>query len=122
MSNYSTKDILRSVDNPSLLRKVVEKLLNQKIAVKLDQKKQEIQKNFVREDVVSSLKEIIATGAKPVRFLNGQQMTVDLQTAKMLLAVHEKLNKDMQDKFQRMVNSDPQQFMKVVDFGWKQLT
>jgi len=72
------------------------------------------------KNVISEIEAIVKDHSMGVlKFDDGKQMEVDVQTANMLLTVLKALkDPKMKDKFEKMVNKDKSSFMKVVDFGW----
>jgi hypothetical protein len=46
---FTTKDVLKNVDSPAMLKKVVETLLNQKLCDQIDQKKQEMSQEYLKD-------------------------------------------------------------------------
>ena len=74
----------------------------------------------INEDVIDTLKKIVKDKqAQTVKFEDGKSVKVDLFTASALVAVHDKVNKQNQEKIKRMANKSPDQFMKVVDVAMK---
>ena len=118
-----TKTVLDNIQNPSKFRKEIVQKLNKKAAEKLEQHKKNVVKKMFNEGALDTLTDIVgAKGRKAIKFKNGQQLTVDLQTANMLLTVYNALLKpDAKAKFENMLGSDPASFMRLVDFGWKQV-
>ena len=53
---------------------------------------------------------------KRIKFDNGSSLSVDVQTANILLNAYDTVRD--KDKFERMLNKGPQNFMKLVDFAW----
>ena len=78
-------------------------------------------KQQLNEDVLSDLKQIVANHQhKKIKFSDGQ-LDIDGVTAHMLLTVYNALNDDMKIKFENMASKSTTSFMKLVDFGWKQV-
>ena len=74
----------------------------------------------INEDVIDTLKKIVKDKqAQTVKFEDGKSVKVDLFTASALVTVHDKVNKQNQEKIKRMANKSPDQFMKVVDVAMK---
>lgn len=123
MSQKVTKELIKNINNPSKLKEVVTGLLKDKIAAALEQKKVVMRKKQLKEGALDTLQASVSGhSAKAIKFSNGQQLTVDAQTANMLLTVYKALQKpDMKSKFEKMLGDSPTSFMKLVDFGWKQV-
>ena len=70
------------------------------------------------EGVVDSLKDIVKTrGAKEVKFKNNRTLKVDMQTANLLLKVHDSLKPANASKFRNALEKGPDSFMKMLDFA-----
>ncbi len=123
MGKVTTNKLLETLHRPLELRKIVKSILNNKVRDKIEERKVELKKLALQEGALDVLKGIVGEkGRRPIKFQNGQQLTVDLQTANMLLTVYNALQKDeAKQKFENMLGSNPQSFMKLVDFGWKQV-
>ena len=123
MAKRASKELIRQVGNPSKLKEVVTNLLKSKIGTALDKKKEELKRKSLKEGALETLQGIVQGNAKKaIKFSNGQQLSVDHVTANMLLKVHAALkNPDMKAKFEKMLQDNPASFMKLVDFGWKQV-
>ena len=77
--------------------------------------KEEVELN---EDVIADLKNIVKKkSAKDVKFSDGNTLRVDMQTANILLKIHDSLNSKNQQTFANAVNKDETGFMKMVDFA-----
>ncbi len=72
----------------------------------------------IEEEVLSDLKRIVEKKqVMNVKFANGKTEQVDMNTAKAILELHGKVNEENRSKIERMVNSSPTNFMKVVDLA-----
>jgi hypothetical protein len=72
----------------------------------------------IEEEVLSDLKRIVEKKqVMNVKFANGKTEQVDMNTAKAILELHGKVNEESRSKIERMVNSSPTNFMKVVDLA-----
>ncbi len=72
----------------------------------------------IEEEVLSDLKKIVEKKqVMNVKFANGKTEQVDMNTAKAILELHGKVNGESRSKIERMVNSSPTNFMKVVDLA-----
>ena len=74
------------------------------------------------EDVLTDIQKIVNDHqSKKIKFSDGY-LEVDGVTANMLLTVYKALkNESSQLKFKEMLNKSIASFMKLVDFGWKQV-
>jgi len=74
------------------------------------------------EDVFTDIQKIVNDHqSKKIKFSDGY-LEVDGVTANMLLTVYKALkNESSQLKFKEMLNKSIASFMKLVDFGWKQV-
>jgi hypothetical protein len=67
---------------------------------------------------MSDLKKIVEKKqVMNVKFTNGRTEEVDLNTAKAILELHNRVDEQNKMKIERMVNSSPTNFMKVVDIA-----
>lgn len=116
--------------NLRLVREVIINSLSTKVAKKLKEKEKHLSKtvfkeskSIIKEDVVDSLRQIIKTHTrKAVRFSNGETTIVDALTANAVITVLDALKKpESKQKFTAMANLNPKEFMKVVDFSFKQV-
>lgn len=110
--------------NVRVAKKAIHNILAEKVKTTLNEKEKQIAESlFIKEDVVQGLRDILGSKSrKSVKFEDGTRMTVDLQTANVLLTVLDALKKpEAKEKFIRMVNKNANEFMKVVDFSWKQV-
>lgn len=74
------------------------------------------------EDVIADLKNIVKRkSAKEVKFSDGDKLRVDMQTANILLKLHDSLNSKNQQTFANAVNKDETGFMKMVDFAYSKV-
>ena len=74
------------------------------------------------ENVMDTIKGIVKNkSANTVKFNDGKTMKIDMQTANVLLKVYDALNKQNKEKVETMMSKDKQNFMKIVDFAWKQV-
>jgi hypothetical protein len=72
----------------------------------------------LEEEVMSDLKKIVEKKqVMNVKFTNGRTEEVDLNTAKAILELHNRVDEQNKMKIERMVNSSPTNFMKVVDIA-----
>ena len=72
----------------------------------------------IEEEVMSDLKKIVEKKqVMNVKFTNGRTEEVDLNTAKAILELHNRVDEQNKMKIERMVNSSPTNFMKVVDLA-----
>ena len=77
-----------------------------------------ITEEVISEGVVDSLKDIVKTkGAQSVKFKNGRNLKVDMQTANLLLKVHDALKPANAKKFRDSLEKGPDSFMKMLDFA-----
>ncbi len=75
------------------------------------------------EDITPILKKIVSDKqAMQVKFDNKQRKTIDLWTASVLIAVHDGLNKPMQEKMRRIMSKNPVGFMQVLNIASKSTT
>ena len=75
------------------------------------------------EDITPILKKIVSDKqAMQVKFDNKQRKTIDLWTASVLIAVHDSLNKPMQEKMRRIMSKNPAGFMQVLNIASKSTT
>ena len=71
------------------------------------------------EDITPLLREIVKRKqAAQVKFDDGKRLTVDLTTATAMIAVHDALRKDAQEKFRRMASKNKVEFSKVAIFSY----
>ena len=112
--------------NARLVRETINRLLGNKVQVRLAEKQKELSKvifkeQTINEDVLETLKTIADKKSKAsVKFDDGTSTTVDALSAQAILAVFNRMsNPEMKKKLQRMVNASPNQFLKVVDFAFK---
>lgn len=74
------------------------------------------------EDVAADLKKIVSKKqASEVKFADGDSLKVDMQTANVLLKVHDALNDANKKKFADAINKNENMFMKMVDFAWSKV-
>ena len=74
------------------------------------------------EDVLDILRKIVKNKQhQKVRFKDKRQATVDGFTASAMVQVYDKLNKDNQDKFKKMINQNQKGFMTMQSFALKQI-
>ena len=72
----------------------------------------------ITESVVDTLQNIVKTkGAQSVKFKNGRNLKVDMQTANLLLKVHGALKPANAKKFKDSLEKGPDSFMKMLDFA-----
>lgn len=72
--------------------------------------------------VLDTIKDIVKNkSSKPVKFDDGKSMKVDMQTANVILKVYDALNQQNKDKVSDMLNKNKGNFVKFVDFAWKQV-
>ena len=77
--------------------------------------------SLLAEDNVDVLRSIVKRkSAKPIKFKDGT-MTIDMQTANMMLTVLDKVKPDNQRKLAKMMNGKKSEFMKVHGFVMKAL-
>jgi len=77
--------------------------------------------SLLAEDNVDVLRSIVKRkSAKPIKFKDGS-MTIDMQTANMMLTVLDKVKPDNQRKLAKMMNGKKSEFMKVHGFVMKAL-
>jgi hypothetical protein len=77
-----------------------------------------ITEEYIAEGVVDTLKDIVKTkGAQSIKFKNGRSLKVDMQTANLLLKVHEALKPANAKKFRDSLEKGPDSFMKMLDFA-----
>ena len=75
------------------------------------------------EDITPILKKIVSDKqAMQVKFDNKQRKTIDLWTASVLIAVHDGLNKPMQEKMRRIMSKNPAGFMQILNIASKSTT
>ncbi len=78
----------------------------------------EFKKEYLREDVLDSLKKIVADKtANYVKFEDGRKLKVDLFTASALTKVYDAVEGTNQTKMRDMLNAGSAKFMKLVDFA-----
>lgn len=79
-------------------------------------------KQTLREDTLSDLQSIVKNHQyKRIKFSDGF-LDIDGTTAHMLLTVYNALTKEeSKKKFEDMLNKSTVTFMRLVDFGWKQV-
>lgn len=74
------------------------------------------------EDVAADLKKIVSNKqAQEVKFADGNKLRVDMQTANVLLKVHDALNDTNKKKFAEAINKNENMFMKMVDFAFSKV-
>lgn len=56
-----------------------------------------------------------------VKLSNGESIDIDVPTANVLLTVLNALDDDNKQRMVEMLNKSTQEFLKVVDFCWKQV-
>ena len=80
-------------------------------------KKKSKKKNLI-EGVLDTLRKIVKEKqAQQVKFSNGKKMTVDMQTANMIVnSIDKRITKpELKKKVEMMLDKDPNGFMKVLD-------
>ena len=76
----------------------------------------------LNEDVLDILRKIVKNKQfQKVRFKDKKQATVDGFTASAMVQVYDKLNKDNQEKFRKMINQNQKGFMTMQSFALKQV-
>lgn len=74
------------------------------------------------ESVIPHLKNIVDNhSAKSIKFKDGKTMKVDVQTANIVLKMHNQLNDENKKKISDMAHKSKEHFSKVVDFAHKHL-
>jgi len=76
----------------------------------------------LNEDVLDTLRKIVKEKQyQKVRFKDKKTATVDGFTASAMVKVYDKINKDNQDKFRKMINLNLKGFMTMQSFALKQV-
>ena len=100
------------------IREEVEKTFSQKVVESVSNFNVE---SLLAEDNVDVLRSIVKRkSAKPIKFKDGT-MTIDMQTANMMLTVLDKVKPANQKKLAAMMNGKKSEFMKVHGFVMKAL-
>lgn len=69
-------------------------------------------------DVIEQLREVVRTKQRAkIKFQNGSTMLVDIFSASAILSAHQYMVGTNKEKFERMLNRGPQNFLKVLDFS-----
>ena len=87
-------------------------------AVKEEVEQSEEEKKSLEEGTLDTLRQIIKKkSAMPVKFKNGKKMSIDMQTANMIVKSFEKRIKkdDIKKKVSDMLDQSPEGLMKVLD-------
>ena len=128
MSNktINSSDLTKALiaENVVGVSKLIKDSLSTKVKNALDIKEAEIKKTLFRsinEDVLDKLQKIQngVVSNHTVKFKDGTTMQVDRLTATAIMQIYKNLSGPMREKLQRMVNANPVQMMKVVDFAYK---
>ena len=109
-NNYHIKKVVHEeVERKTFSQKVVESVSNFNV------------ESLLAEDNVDVLRSIVKRkSAKPIKFKDGT-MTIDMQTANMMLTVLDKVKPANQKKLAAMMNGKKSEFMKVHGFVMKAL-
>ena len=79
----------------------------------------EIEESVIQEAILDTLKKIVKDKqAQKIKFKNGKTLTVDMQTANLLVKVVGALKPANQKKFADTMEKGPSAFMKMVDFAY----
>lgn len=77
-----------------------------------------VEETEITEDVFADLKKIVEQKkTQRVQFANGRTEQVDVETAKAVLGLHKKVNEQNQQKIEKMIQSSPTNFMKVLELA-----
>tara|TARA_Y100000310_G_C20417785_1_gene685184 strand:- start:48 stop:668 length:621 start_codon:yes stop_codon:yes gene_type:complete len=77
---------------------------------------------ILNEDVLDILRKIVKNKQhQKVKFQDKKTATVDGWTASAMVKVYDKINKDNQDKFRKMINLNQKGFMTMQSFALKQV-
>lgn len=77
------------------------------------------EESVIQEAILDTLKKIVKDkSAQKVKFKNGKTLTVDMQTANLLVKVVGALKPANQKKFADTMEKGPSAFMKMVDFAY----
>ena len=91
--------------------------LGEEVEVELDE--DEVVEVQLDEAIVDTLKKIAKDKqAQKIKFKNGKTLTVDMQTANLLVKVIGALKPANQKKFADTMEKGPSAFMKMVDFAY----
>ena len=75
------------------------------------------------EDVYDTLTNIVKKkSAQTVKFDNRKTLSVDSQTANVLIKVHDALRPQNQKKYRQNLAKGPNEFLKMVDFAWSNVS
>ena len=118
--NREVADIINFIGgkNAKVVESVEEKTFSQKVKESISEFGVE---SLLAEDNVDVLRSIVKRkSAKPIKFKDGT-MTIDMQTANMMLTVLDKVKPANQKKLTTMMNGKKSEFMKVHGFVMKAL-
>ncbi|MDP7159326.1 MAG: hypothetical protein QF855_01860, partial [Candidatus Pacebacteria bacterium] len=77
----------------------------------------------ITEDVYDTLTNIVKKkSAQTVKFDNRKTLSVDSQTANVLIKVHDALRPQNQKKYRQNLAKGPNEFLKMVDFAWSNVS
>lgn len=114
----------------------INKLFSSAVAVKASNKLDDVKKDIAKEmfalkkklksrlteDVLADIQSIVDNNQPAlVQLSNGESLDVDSATANVLLTVLNALESDNKQRMVDLMSSNASEFMKVVDFAWKQV-
>jgi|TARA_Y100000310_G_scaffold137835_1_gene136783 hypothetical protein len=90
---------------------------------KADHEEEVKEEDEITEDVYDTLTNIVKKkSAQTVKFDNKKTLSVDSQTANVLIKVHDALRPQNQKKYRQNLAKGPNEFLKMVDFAWSNVS
>jgi len=90
---------------------------------KADHEEEVKEEDEITEDVYDTLTNIVKKkSAQTVKFDNRKTLSVDSQTANVLIKVHDALRPQNQKKYRQNLAKGPNEFLKMVDFAWSNVS
>lgn len=116
--------------NIRLVKETIKSILSKKVSKRLNERQKLLSKKLFKEskiflneqkEVLDTLRDIIKSHSrKAVKFSTGETTLVDALTASAIITVYDALKKqDAKDKFKKMANTNPVEFMKIANFSFK---
>jgi len=90
---------------------------------KADHEEEVKEEDEITEDVYDTLTNIVKKkSAQTIKFDNRKTLSVDSQTANVLIKVHDALRPQNQKKYRQNLAKGPNEFLKMVDFAWSNVS